>query len=302
MYPKTKVISRLATITSISALVSFCGISLALTQSAFGYNVSAAGDWGCNENTKKTVSNIVNKIPERVLGLGDYSYQSTANCWFTIVDPIDEKMKIAIGNHDDMSSSWLNQYMSHFSLSKQYYSFNYQNAHFVVLSTEQTSSSSQYAFVKSDLARASSNSDIDWIIVYMHKPLYTSPSNHAGESAMRDRYHPLFDQYGVDIVLYGHNHAYERSYPLKYDKANPSVPIITNNSKENYYNYTQGQIFATVGTAGQSVIHYDSKSLYIVTQYEGYGFLDIDITGNKLVAKFYSNNDGSVKDQFTITK
>jgi hypothetical protein len=39
-----------------------------------------------------------------------------------------------------------------------------------------------------------------------------------------------------------------------------------------------------------------------VTQYEGYGFLDIDIAGNKLVAKFYSNNDGSTKDQFTITK
>src|SRR5688500_3113072 len=165
MNPKTKVISRLATITSISALVSFCGISLALTQSAFGYNVSAAGDWGCNENTKKTVSNIVNKNPERVLGLGDYSYQSTANCWFTIVDPIDEKLKIAIGNHDDESSSLLNQYMSHFRLSKQYYSYNYQNAHFVVLSTEQTGSSSQYAFVKSNLAKASSNSNIDWIIV-----------------------------------------------------------------------------------------------------------------------------------------
>jgi predicted phosphodiesterase len=304
MNSKTIVLARLVTIASFSALVSsFCGTSLALTESAFGYNVSAAGDWGCNDNTKKTVSNIIYKNPERVLGLGDYSYQSTADCWLAIVDPIDEKMKISIGNHDDMSSSLLNQYMNHFNLSRQYYSFNYQNAHFVVLSTEQTSNRSpQYDFVKRDLANASQNSNIDWIIVYMHKPLYTSPSNHAGESATRDRYHPLFDLYGVDIVLYGHNHAYERSYPLKYDKANPSVPIITNSSKENYYNDTQGQIFATIGTAGQSVIHYDSKSWYIVTQYEGYGFLDIDIAGNKLVAKFYSNNDGSVKDQFTITK
>jgi hypothetical protein len=44
--------------------------------------------------------------------------------------------------------------------------------------------------------------------VYMHKPMYTSLSFHAGESAMRDKYHPLFDQHGVDLVLYGHNHAY----------------------------------------------------------------------------------------------
>jgi predicted phosphodiesterase len=301
MNSKTKLIARLSTIASFSALLSFCGTSLALTESAFGFNVAAAGDWGCNDNTKKTVSNIINKNPERVLGLGDYSYKSTADCWLAIVDPIDEKIKITIGNHDDISSSLLNQYMSHFSLSKQYYSFNYQNAHFVVLSTEQTSSSSQYEFVRSVLAKASSNSNIDWIIVYMHKPLYTSPSVHAGESTMRDKYHPLFDRYGVDLVLYGHNHAYERSYPIKYDKPSPSTPIITSSIKGSY-NDPQGQIFATVGTAGQSIYHYDSKSRYIVTQYEGYGFLDIDIAGNKLVAKFYSNNDGSVKDQFTITK
>jgi predicted phosphodiesterase len=301
MNSKTKLVARLVTIASFSALLSFFGTSLALTESAFGYNVSAAGDWGCNDNTKKTVSSIINKNPERVLGLGDYSYKNTADCWLVIVDPIDEKMKITIGNHDDESSSLLNQYMSHFRLSKQYYSFDYQNAHFVVLSTEQTSSSSQYAFVKSDLAKASSNSNIDWIVVYMHKPLYTSPSVHAGESTMRDKYHPLFDQYGVDLVLYGHNHAYERSYPLRYEKSSPSIPIITSTSKGSY-NDPQGQIFATAGTAGRSIYHYDSKSWYIVTQYEGYAFLDIDIAGNKLVAKFYSNNDGSIKDQFTIIK
>jgi predicted phosphodiesterase len=245
---------------------------------------------------------MISKNPELVLGLGDYSYESTADCWFAIVDPLDEKMKISIGNHDDISSSLLNQYMSHFGLSKQYYSFNYQNTHFVVLSTEQISSSSQYDFAKSDLARASLNPNIDWIIVYMHKPLYTSPSVHAGESTMRDRYHPLFDRYGVDIVLYGNNHAYERSYPIKYDDVgNPATPIITSTSKASY-NDPEGQIFATVGTAGKSIYHYDSKNSYIVTQYENYGFLDIDIAQNKLVAKFYSNNDGSVIDQFTITK
>ena len=301
MNSKTKVIARLAIIASFSALLSFSGTSLALTLSAFGYNVSAAGDWGCNDNTKKTVTSITSKNPELLLDLGDYSYESTADCWLAIVDSLDEKMRISIGNHDDNPSSLLNQYMTLFNLSREYYSFNYQNAHFVVLSTEQTSNSSQYDFVKSDLARASLNSSIDWIIVYMHKPLYTSTSHYPGESTMRDIYHPLFDQYGVDVVLYGHNHAYERSYPMKYDKASPSVPVITSSSKGNY-NDPQGEIFATVGTAGASVHHYNSKSRYIVTQYEGYGFLDIDIAGNKLVAKFYSDNDGSVEDQFTIAK
>ena len=301
MNSKTKVIARLAIMASFSALVSFCGISLALTESAFGYNVSAAGDWGCNNNTEKTVHAITSKNPVLVLDLGDNSYERTANCWLAIVHLLDEKMHIATGNHDDISSSLLNQYMSYFNLSREYYSFNYQNAHFVVLSTEQGSSSSQYDFAKSDLARASANSSIDWIIVYMHIPLYTSPNEHGGYGTMRKIYHPLFDQYGVDLVLYGHNHAYERSYPMKYNKASPSIPIITNSSKGNYTD-PQGEIFATVGTAGESIYHYKSKSQYIVTQYEGYGFLDIDIARNKLVAKFYSDIDGSVEDQFTITK
>jgi predicted phosphodiesterase len=301
MNSKTNIVARLATIASFSALVSFCGTSLALTESAFGYNVSAAGDWGCNDNTKKSVHNLDNKGPELVLGLGDYSYQSTANCWFDIIEPIDGKMKIAIGNHDDSSSTLLNQYLSHFGLSRQYYSFNYQNAYFLVLSTEMIASDVQYDFAKSDLAKAASNTGIQWIIVYMHKPMYTSPSHHSADSTMRSKYHPLFDQYGVDLVLYGHNHAYERSYPIKYDSSTPSTPIITSTNEASYTNPT-GAIFATVGTAGASLYSYSSKSSYIVTQYEGYGFLDITISGSTLAGKFYANSDGSIKDQFTIEK
>jgi predicted phosphodiesterase len=298
MHSKSKILK----LASFTVLLSLCGASLALTESALAFNVAAAGDWGCGDNAKRTVSNMIKRSPERVLGLGDYSYQSTADCWLTIMDPIDHRTKISIGNHDDTSSSLLNQYMSHFGLSRQYYSFNYENTHFLVLSTEMTSSSSQRDFAKNDLASAASNSDIDWIIVYMHKPMYTSPNNHDASSTMRDTYHPLFDRYGVDIVLVGHNHAYERSYPIRYDsEGNPATPIVTSTSKSSYSDF-QGQIYATVGTGGKGIYTWDGKSSYIVTQYNGHGFLDIDIVDNKLTARFYANSDGSIKDQFTITK
>ena len=78
------------------------------------------------------------KNPELILGLGDYSYEPTADCWLELIRPFESKLKIAIGNHDDTSSSLLNQYMNHFGLSKQFYSFDYQNVHFVVMSTEVT--------------------------------------------------------------------------------------------------------------------------------------------------------------------
>ena len=52
------------------------------------------------------------------------------------MDPIDEKMKITIGNHDVLNPKLLKQYMDHFGLTKQYYSFDYNNIHFVAMSTE----------------------------------------------------------------------------------------------------------------------------------------------------------------------
>ncbi|HEY9406738.1 MAG TPA: hypothetical protein VIP53_04740, partial [Nitrososphaera sp.] len=44
------------------------------------FNIAAVGDWGCTSNTTNTVNNIVSRDPELVLGLGDYSYQNSADC------------------------------------------------------------------------------------------------------------------------------------------------------------------------------------------------------------------------------
>ena len=276
------------------------------------FNFAAAGDWNCRLSTATTVNNIVNKNPELVIGLGDFSYRDKADCWFEKITPLDDKMKITIGNHDDETSSLLNQYMSHFNLTKQFYSFNYQNVHFTVISTELLSNDSegmeQYEFVNADLASAASDPNIDWIVVYYHKPAYTSPYHPIGEKVrtalitLRDAYHPLFEKYDVDLVLQAHDHNYERSYPIKYNNANSSVPIITDGHTNNYSN-PEGQIFVTVGTGGADPHYFLAKEPYMVTQYRGHGFLNIDVidNGQTFSATFYSNNEG-IKDQFSIRK
>lgn len=70
------------------------------SSAAADLDISAVGDWGCGSNTEKTVNNIKNKNPQLVLALGDYSYQSTAKCWFDKLKSIDSRTKINIGNHD----------------------------------------------------------------------------------------------------------------------------------------------------------------------------------------------------------
>lgn len=279
------------------------------------FNFAAAGDWACASSTEDTVDNIVNKNPELVIALGDFSYRDTADCWLETIAPLDEKMKIAIGNHDTEPTSLLEQYMDHFNLTKQFYSFNYQNVHFTVMATgllRGSEGDEQYEFVNADLASAASDPNIDWIVVSHHNEAYTSPwvgvpngdNVHIGLNRLRDRYHPLFENYGVDLVLQADNHNYQRSYPLKYNNANSSAPIITdaNNNTSNYSN-PEGQIFVTVGTGGADTHFFLAKAPYMVSQYTGYGSLNIDVidNGQTFNATFYSN-DGDIRDQFSITK
>jgi hypothetical protein len=274
------------------------------------FSFAAAGDWACNSNTISTVNNIEKKNPNLVLGLGDYYYSDYTNesqnpdCWFKIIKPVDQKMRIAIGNHENQPASLLKLFMNHFNLTKEYYSFSYQNVHFLVLSTEIPLSigSEQYYFVKSDLAKAASDPNINWIIAYYHRKAYSSPSILEPFSPVRDTYHPLFDKYHVDLVLNTDMHNYQRSYPIKYNSINVTKPIITNTNTSNYTN-PQGRIYVIAGTAGAHFFPLYGRAPYVVTQYLAHGFVDVSVTNNgkTLSGKFYAN-DGSVKDQFTITK
>jgi hypothetical protein len=284
----------------------------AFAQSTPGdFNFAAAGDWGCNSNTVATINSIVNQGSEFTLGLGDYSYESSAKCFLSKVDPIDENMAIAIGNHENSERESLNTYLEHFDeLTSEYYSFNVQNVHFLAMATEISyfSGSAQYTFVKNDLASASSDPDIDWIVVFFHKPMYSSQNSCSssschGESSLRDTYHPLFDQNGVDLVLEGHAHNYQRSAPIKFNPNSQSNPIITNNDA-NTYTDPEGQIHVIVGTGGVNFHKLTGQKSFINSQQDKkFGHLNVALTdnGKTLTGKFIAN-DNTIMDQFTITK
>ena len=302
------------------------------------FNIAAVGDWGCESTTEDTVDNIISKSPEVVLGLGDNSYDDSADCWFETVDPIIDKMITAIGNEDVEPRGNVDEYMNRFGLEQQYYTYRYGNVFVLVMSQEvpDEEGSEQFDFVERSLSEASSDPDVDWIIVMYHKLMYTSPSSSAPSSGLAETYHEMFEEHGVDLVLQGHIHNYERSVPIVFNDDESDSPIPTSTNGKTYVD-PEGQIFVTVGTGGQSIMEFDGKNPYIVTQYEGYGFLDIEIKNGRegigeddvvqaddnsddssssssnddnsedgndastLEATFYAN-DGSIIDTFTIVK
>jgi hypothetical protein len=189
-----------------------------------------------------------------------------------VVKPVDSITRINIGNHDDETAALLDAYLKHFGLTKSYYAYDVKNVHFLTMNTEDKFKvgSEQYNFVSSDLQKASANPNIKWIIVNMHSPLYVSPNTCgdpacAGDANLRDAYHPLFDKYGVDLVLQGHVHNYQRSYPLMFHSVNPSSPIVTSCDKSSYNN-PEGQIYTIVGTGGVNLHGLSGKSSFMANQ------------------------------------
>ena len=273
------------------------------------FNFAVAGDFGCSKNAKNTISNMNDKKPELVIPLGDLSYDKSANCWLDLISPFNDRLKVTLGFHDvNDGEPKLNQYEQTFGLKNHYDSFDYRHVHFVMISSlsEFDKASEQYKFISEDLKKASEDKEIDWIIVTSYGPLYTSPSRHTSEKDIRNIYHPLFEQYGVDLVLQAHNHNYQRTYPISYNYGDSSEPVVSNQFTTGYSGQSNGIVFAIVGTGGEGFYPLESQATYTATQFARFGFLNIEISnGNphtELTGTFYDNKGDEVRDQFTIEK
>lgn len=274
------------------------------------FNFAAAGDFGCSANTQNTIENMQSKEPEIVLTLGDHSYHSTADCWFDMMSPVKDKLMVTLGHHDvEDGQAKMNQYMNSFAMDKPFYSYDYNKVHFLVMSAKSVyyKGSEQYNFVLEDLKKASENENVNWIVVSSYGPPYTSPSEHTAFKELREVYHPIFEQYGVDLVLSGHNHNYQRTYPLTYNPNDTGEPTVTNTAASNYDGQKDGIVFAIVGTGGVNFYSFNGQAPFVDTQFANkFGFLNIDISnGNpdiKLTGTFYDNKGGQILDQFTIEK
>jgi len=131
--------------------------------------------------------------------------------------------------------------------------------------------------------------------------MYTSPSEHKANSSLRDIYHPLFEKYGVDMVISGDNHNYQRTFPLKYNSissndndndngvSDSSKPIISNNHK-NEYGVDDGVIYLIAGTAGRGLYDLKGQMSFVVKQDDKHlGFLNLELKDKTLKGTFYAN-------------
>jgi hypothetical protein len=90
-------------------------------------NIVAVGDFYCNDETEDTIENIILVNPELIITTGDHvKDDKSADCWIEMSEPLKDRMKIAIGNHDRDSSKIYKQITRNHNLTSPYYSHDFK--------------------------------------------------------------------------------------------------------------------------------------------------------------------------------
>ncbi|HEY6972602.1 MAG TPA: metallophosphoesterase [Candidatus Angelobacter sp.] len=111
----------------------------------------------------------------------------------------------SLGNHDDNNEV---SYAPFHMNGNRYYAYWQGNVEFFALDTNYMDGS-QLDWLQKELRESTAT----WKIAYFHHPLYSSGKTHGSSRELRLTLEPLFEKYGVNVVLAGHDHVYERVVP-----------------------------------------------------------------------------------------
>ena len=115
------------------------------------------------------------------------------------------------------------------------------------------SGGAQKAWLETELAAARADPAIDWLVVCMHQvAISTADRANGADLGIREEWTPLFDKYGVDLVVCGHEHHYERSHPLHGCEANPTLTPIAAATATDVIDTTKGGVHMVIGGGGTS--------------------------------------------------
>ncbi|MDR3590650.1 MAG: metallophosphoesterase family protein [Negativicutes bacterium] len=231
------------------------------------------------------------------------------NNWYAAAKDVIEKVPLmaVLGNHETYDVLAENHSSLPFYFTRQIklpsngpeplkgqaYSFDYGNAHFAVIDSQEAEEG-QYmpdmlqreaAWLDQDLAAAGQK----WKLVFFHKTPYYNKAIRANEK-IKAALLPIIDKHHVDLVVNGHDHGYSRTYPLAQDSfvdspAKGTVYVVAGRSGNKFYTDLSQKVWDAVFHDPQA------EPNYVV----------IGINGDKLSLKAYTQSR-SLIDDYVIDK
>ena len=237
----------------------------------------------------------------------------------------------AMGNHEGHTSkgvTGIGPYYDAYVLPKRgeagglasgteaYYSFDHGNIHFICLDShdlDRKPAGAMAKWLKADLERASA----DWMIAFWHHPPYTKGSHDSDKekdlTEMREYVMPIIESGGVDLVLTGHSHIYERSMLMDGAYATPTVAenVILDDGdgdpkgdgpyrKSAGIEPHEGTLQIVAGNAGATLGRNGTLPTMRKTIFE-HGSVIVDVNGDTLTARMI-DREGRVRDLASMVK
>jgi hypothetical protein len=327
---------------SATALLSFALLlpaSPAAGAVAGGFTFGAAGDFGATSRTATTLDNMGSQT-DFALAIGDLSYsqmepESDWCDWvkshvgqtfpFELVSG-DQEMDGAPDGDIDKFAACLPDRMGGVTgaYGKQYY-FDYPKgpsplARFIMISPSLELDGSKWSYDNGtarqqwliNAIRSARAGGIPWVIVGNHTPCLSATSK---PCAIGNDVNNVFIREGVDLVLQGHSHTYERGKQLALSSSCTKVShgtyksaCVADSGADNAYDKGKGTIFLIDGVSGKSISTIESgkadasyfAKLMGSNKSPTYGFTKYDVTRTQIRAVFVPSSSGSFRDEFTI--
>jgi 3',5'-cyclic AMP phosphodiesterase CpdA len=116
------------------------------------------------------------------------------------------------------------------------------------------SGGAQKHWLEAELERTHGNSEIDWIVVCMHQTaVSTGDRTNGADLGIREDWLPLFDRFGVDLVVCGHEHHYERSHPIRGVLPTDTLTPATVDTHPAQIDTSKGTVHLVIGGGGTSI-------------------------------------------------
>lgn len=273
----------------------------------------AIADHGLSDEAQEVSDAILaDSTVQMVTISGDISYANgDQSVWDEYFDVQEASMTqipwmTSVGNHENEPGVEFEAFEHRFDADNIvesepfWYSRNVPGVHMVFMSTEHPfeSGSEQFNWLKSDLQSVNRQTQ-PFIVVMGHKPMYSSNSYHGSEIDLRNALEALYVEQGVDLVIAGHDHFYERTWPVIDEMAMAK-------GVENRFSRGDGPIHLVIGIGGRDSyeeLDEPQPEWSAYRENSSYGWTKLIYDGvNRELSFTHYRIDATIGDQFVLTE